>query len=143
MSERNLKAARSYYEEVLSQGKIELIDELIHPDCTVDDPAMPHLVPGTESVKAMVNELRTAFPDINITITDEYTIGDTVILRWESRATHLGPLHGVQATGRAIHIPGIVIIKFSGSKMASAKIVWDAFGMHRQLGLIPVTAATA
>ena len=46
MSERNLKAARSYYEEVLSQGKIELIDELIHPDCTVDDPAMPQRVPA-------------------------------------------------------------------------------------------------
>jgi steroid delta-isomerase-like uncharacterized protein len=142
MSEQNLKAARSFYEEAFNKGNLDIIDEVISADCVVDDPAMPHLKSGIESIREMVIEHRNAFPDVHFTITDQLAAGDSVMLRWELRGTHRGPLRGLAATGRAIHFPGMVLMRFADGKVCDAKVVWHALGMQQQLGLLDTVANT-
>jgi steroid delta-isomerase-like uncharacterized protein len=142
MSEQNLKAARSFYEEAFNNGNLDVIDEVISADCVVDDPAMPHLKSGIENIRQMLVDHRNAFPDLHFTITDQLAAGDSVMLRWELRGTHLAPLGGLAATGRTIDIPGIVLMRFADGKMCAAKVVWHALGMHQQLGLMDTAADT-
>jgi steroid delta-isomerase-like uncharacterized protein len=142
MSEQNLKAARSFYEEAFNNGNLDVIDEVISADCVVDDPAMPHLKSGIENIRQMVIEHRNAFPDLHFTITDQLAAGDSVVLRWELRGTHLGSLRGLAATGRAIDFPGMVLMRFADGKLCEAKVVWHALGMQQQLGLMAIAADT-
>jgi steroid delta-isomerase-like uncharacterized protein len=142
MSEQNLKAARSFYEDAFNNGKLDVIDEVISADCALDDPAMPYLKSGIENIREMVIEHRNAFPDLHFTITDQLAAGDSVMLRWELRGTHLAPLRGLAPTGKAIDFPGMVLMRFVDGKVCDAKVVWHALGMQQQLGLLDTAANT-
>lgn len=142
MSERNKAAARRFYEEAFNKGNLEAINDIIAPDCTHSDPAMPHVKSGIEPVRRMVMDYRAGFPDLHFTIEDCIAEGDMVVLRWNVKGTHTETLLGVAATNRSIDIPGIVILKFRDGKAIDSKVVWDALGFHMQLGLAG-TMATA
>jgi len=140
MSDQFKSKARRFYEEAYGKGNLAVVDEVIAPNCTLHDPAMPEMQQGTASVKQMIREYREAIPDLNFLITDEIEEGNMVATRWIARGTHTASLKGIPPTNRRFEIPGILISKFEGGKMVDAKVVWDALGLNAQLGLLPVGA---
>jgi steroid delta-isomerase-like uncharacterized protein len=95
----NVAIVRRWTEEGFGQGRVELADELIAEDFVNRNP-IPGQTPGREGVKANVNALRTAFPDLSVTIEEMITDGDRVVLRDTITGTHQGTFAGVPPTGR-------------------------------------------
>lgn len=125
---------RRFYEVAYGQGDLMVVDELIAPDCILNDPSMPHMSRGTQQVKNMITEYRKAFPDLRFTITEQISEGESVATRWTVRATHRGSLGTMAATNRPIEIDGMLFTRFREGKVVEARVIWDAMGFYAQLG---------
>jgi predicted ester cyclase len=66
-TEENKAQFRRAYEEVLNQGDVSAVDELITPDF-FNHAAPPGTNRGPESTRWVATMLRTAFPDLRFTI---------------------------------------------------------------------------
>ena len=136
MTEDNKALNRRFVEEVINQGNIEAIDELIDPG-VVEHAAPPGVPTGREGAKQFFAIVRSAFPDLHHTIEDMIAEGDKVVMRSTWSGTHQGEFMGIPATGRRVRVSAIDI-----SRVADGRIVehWeqsDALGLMQQLGVIP------
>jgi steroid delta-isomerase-like uncharacterized protein len=123
-------------EEVINQGRLEAADELVHEDFLELDP-LPGQQQGRQGLKDVIGMLRTAFPDIHWVIEETIASGDKVVTRFKWSGTHRGDFVGVPATGRKVTVPGVVIDRLSGGRMADSRILMDSLGLMQQLGVIP------
>lgn len=71
MSEHNKQVVSRFYQEVLSGGRLDLVDELVTADHVMHDTSEPGLLMGAESARRWTEARRIAFPDLAITIDDE------------------------------------------------------------------------
>ncbi len=67
--ENNRVLTRRYVEEVINQGNIHAIDELLDPGI-VDYGTPPDFPTGREGAKRFTAMLSSAFPDLDLTIED-------------------------------------------------------------------------
>ena len=137
MSEtQNAAVVQRFVEEVINQGRLEAADELVHEDFIELDP-LPGQQQGRQGLKDVIGMLRTAFPDIHWVIEETIASGDKVVTRFKWSGTHRGDFLGVPATGRKVAVPGVVIDRLSGGRMADSRILMDTLGLMQQLGVIP------
>ena len=67
MSDANRTLVQRFYDEVISGGNLDLLDELLTPDFFDHDSQLP---PGPAGFKQFVAALRSAFPDFRWTVDD-------------------------------------------------------------------------
>ncbi len=139
MSEENKALARRWA-EIMTQGNLDLVDEIYAPDYVGHDPTMPEDVRGVEGAREFYSMYRSAFPDAQITIEDQIAEGDMVATRWTGRGTHQGELLGVGPSGNRVEVPGITISRIEGGKVAEEWDNYDALGMMQAIGAIPEPA---
>lgn len=140
-AQENKRVVRRLLEEVMSGGKLGLLDELVAADYVDHDPANPPDLPaGREGLKQLVSGYRAAFPDVKMTVEDQIAQGDKVVTRWTARGTHKGDLMGISATGKQVTITGIFIDRVAGGKLVESWANWDTLGMLQQLGAVPEPA---
>jgi steroid delta-isomerase-like uncharacterized protein len=137
MSEENKTLVRRSFEEVFNQGNLDAVEEIFASDYVLHDPTSPEEIRGTEGMKQYVSMYRTAFPDLQQTIEDQFAEGEKVATRLTGRGTHQGELMGIPPTGNRVEAPGIVINRISSGKIAESWANYDAMGMMQQLGVIP------
>ena len=136
MTEDNKALNRRFVEEVINEGNLDAIDELLDPG-VVDHAAPPGVPTGREGAKQFFAIVRSAFPDLHHTIEDMIAEGDKVVMRSTWSGTHQEEFMGIPATGRRVRVSAIDI-----SRVADGRIVehWeqsDALGLMQQLGVIP------
>lgn len=145
MSIENRKAiSRRFYEEIFSQGKLDVADEICAADYVNEDPYGPPggWPGGPAGVKALVNTYRTAFSNLVFTVEDQVADSDHVATRWSARGTHTGPLPGgIEPTGKSAVVTGISIERYAHDKIMKSRVSWDFMGMLQQLGVIPTPGA--
>jgi steroid delta-isomerase-like uncharacterized protein len=137
MSEENKALARRLLEEVVSQGNMSLIDELVAPDFIEHEEMPAEIPPGREGVKAMFTMFRGAFPDIKATIDDLIAEGDKVVVRSTWSATHQGEFMGIPATGKSVSFGVIDIMRCADGVVVEHWGQMDSMGMLQQLGVVP------
>ena len=135
----NAETARKYFEEVLSTGELNLLDELVAAD-VVHHAAMPGQSPGRAGLREVATTLRTAFPDFTISIHDLIAKDDKVAVRMSISGTHRGALGELAATGRRVQFEELVILRLQGGKLAELWSMPDRLAMLTQLGVIDLTA---
>lgn len=133
-TEANKAQARRMVDEVVNDGNIDLIDELLGPDF-VDHSTPPGVPPTREGAKALMAALRQAFPDLHATVDDVIAEGDRVVQRTTAQGTMRGELMGMPASGRSATWEQIHIIRFADGKEVEHWAVNDQLGMLVQLGL--------
>jgi steroid delta-isomerase-like uncharacterized protein len=136
MTEENKRIARRAIEEIYNAGKLEVVDELLAPDCVSYDVAMPEPLRGPDALKQQAQGYRSAFPDLRLTIDQQLAEGDSVCTRWTARGTHRGELFGIAATNREATTTGITIDKLRDGRIVESRTNWDALGLMQQLGAI-------
>jgi len=113
-----------------------IADEVIAPDYVGHFPPNPDLI-GREAIKLFNRQTRTAFPDLQLAIDELIGEGNTVVVRWTIRGTHLGELRGGMApTGKPFIVTGTTTNYLVGGRIAE---VWgniDMLGLMLQLGLV-------
>jgi steroid delta-isomerase-like uncharacterized protein len=140
MSEQNKAVSRRVAEELFTQGRFDLAEELVDSRFVGHDVAAPEPIRGPAGLKEQAKGYREAFPDLKLKIEEQIAEGDKVVTRWTATGTHKGDLFGISPTGKQTTVEGITIDRFSGGKIAESWDNWDALGLMQQLGAIPSMA---
>ena len=140
-TERRKAAAARLYLEVFGRGNLAAADEILAPDLISHAVSLPPRL-GTDGIKAQAVLLRTAIPDLRVSLEDQVAEGDRVVSRWFGSGTHSGPLAlpgvaPVEPSGARIGFAEIRIDRFEGTLIVESWFVPDRFGLWQQLGLIP------
>jgi steroid delta-isomerase-like uncharacterized protein len=139
VSEENKEKVRRVLEEAFGQGKVEVIDEVLHSDFVCYDPnSEAGEVRGAETIKGEIGYFRQAFPDFFWRVEDQVAEGDKVVSRYTMGGTHQGEFFGVPATGKRVEITGIQIDRFDESgELIEEWPEYDLLGAMKQMGAIP------
>lgn len=140
MSEQNKAADARIPLEAFNQGRLGVIDEVISPD-HVDHSLPPGMPPGREGVKALIGALRSAFPDMKITVERQIAEGDLVVQHITAAGTMKGDFAGMPASGKHASWEAIHISRFIDGKVVEHWAVHDQLGMLQQLGFVPTPDA--
>jgi predicted ester cyclase len=92
--------------------------------------------PGLDGLKSLIQQMRTAFPDLRMTIEDSAVSGDKVWARLRCRGTHKGPLMGIPPTGKSIDTTALEVCRVKNGKLVEHWGVPDRFAAMTQLGLL-------
>jgi steroid delta-isomerase-like uncharacterized protein len=131
--EQNLKTAHRYFDEVMNQGKLEVIEEIMTPDFQFIIPTQPAPIAGFENMSNFVMYLRNAFPDIKFTVEREIATDNKVAIRWTITGTHKGEFLGMPASGNVVSDYGIDIFTFENGKIKIVHVNENDFGLFQQL----------
>lgn len=138
MTEDNNKAIfRRLVEEVINPGKLDWMDGFVDPHFVDHYPPMPGRASGVEGFKQGFAALRSAFPDLRLTIEDMISEGEKVSFRITLHGTHLGAFAGIPPTGRAVTWPAVGIMLISEGKIMERWLQSDATHLMKQLGADP------
>ena len=113
--EYNEQIHRRFYEEVVNQCKLNLIDEWFAWNYT-SRALHPCFPPGREGLKAFVRAFHAAFPDAWVTVDHLSADGNESIARITFRGTPMAQFHGVTPLGQAVVIHTIDIARFDDGK---------------------------
>ena len=131
MSDQNKTLVKRFYNELVNQGNLGLVDELMSGDY------VEHGNPsnsGIEGFRNFAKKLVAAFPDLQVTIEDLIAEGDKVVARVVVRGTHLGTLMGtIHPTGRQVTFSGVDIFQINDGKIIGRWNQRDLLGLMRQL----------
>jgi predicted ester cyclase len=138
--------SRRLYEEVFGRGNYRAADEILAADIVRHGPGVPP-EQGTESIKRQAARLRTAFPDLRVTLEDQIASDDRVVSRWSAGGTHSGPLNlptgAVEGTGNRIAFQEIRIDRHAGGRIVESWFIPDRMSLWQQLGLFPAPPVPA
>lgn len=100
-----------------------------------DEPWNEHRF-GRDAVRAYYTELIAAVPDVRIDPHSPHVADDVVVLECTITGTHLGPWHGLPATGRSVSFPLCGIYTFGdGAEIAGERIYYDRATVLEQVGV--------
>ena len=135
-TEENEELVYRYFNEILNEGKLDIIDEIIERNFILKIPTLHEPFRGHEGIKQFVTGLRSAFPDIKFTVEHQISEGDKVASRFTSISTHQGEFQGIPPTGNQIKDQGLDIFQVTGSKIAAVWVNENALGVMQQLGAV-------
>jgi steroid delta-isomerase-like uncharacterized protein len=135
-SHDNKASVARFYDEVLNQRKVDLINDLAIEDYVEHDP-FPGQGNGRADLKARVQLLLSAFDPLRFTVDEVIEEGDKTVVRWTNAGTHSGSFLGIPATNKTFSVAGIDIHVMRDGRMAEHRHVIDMLGQMQQLGLIP------
>ncbi|MCX5660592.1 MAG: ester cyclase [Planctomycetota bacterium] len=124
-----------FIDETLNKGSVDAAGQFMCDD-VVEQVPFPGQGPGLEGVKDVLRAMRSAFPDLHISIDEQIAEGDKVVTRFGLAGTHRGPFLGVPATGKRVQIWGVVIDRLQNGKIKDTRLIMDTFGLMLQFGAI-------
>jgi len=130
---------RRLLDEIWGQGKIEVADELFHPEAIC--PSAPTLPTGPEGTKQIVQMVRSAFPDYWLEIEHLAAESDRAAVRIRQGGTHEGDFFGVPATGRSVEWTEMAIVRIGDGRILATWFDSDIAGLMQQLGVGAEAAA--
>jgi len=132
----NKAVVQRFYQEVLNQRKLDVLDQIGAEDYVEHDP-FPGQGNGRADLKARVASLHKAFNPLRFNVEDVIAEGDKVVVRWTNSGTDRGGFMGIPPTGREFGIAGIDIYVVRDGRLAEHWHVVDMLGHMQQLGLLP------
>ena len=122
---------RAVIQRGFNNGDLEGLDAVVARDMVEHQDGATS---GIVGLRALITELRTAFPDLHLAIQDTVTSGDTTWYRIRSTGTNDGPLFGRPPTGRPIDITVIDVMRVADGQMVEHWGVADRLAMLKQIG---------
>ncbi len=139
MSAEENKAIQRRIYEAYNQGDLAALDELIAPDNTSHEEAIPGQEPGLEGLKKVLTMFRSAIPDFAMTPDVMIAEGDKVAAHVVTQGTNTGEFMGNPPTGKEIKIESFHINRFADGKLVEHWGLSDTAKMMQQLGVAPPT----
>ena len=93
-------------------------------------------VRGPEEFKKFHHSIRSAFPDIHISIEETVSEGDLVVGYCKLKATHTGAGFGMESTGKPVAFEGMLMFRVRDGKVVEAWNSFDFLKMFQQMGVV-------
>jgi len=127
--------ARTWFEEVWNQGRVDAIHRLFAADCLAK--GLPGVdTTGPAAFEVLFHRFRGAFPDIRVTVERTITEGEWVAAICQVSGTHTGDTLG-PPTGQPVNFSGVAIARVAGGQIREADNCFDFLTMYQQLGVVP------
>ena len=130
--EQNKSVMRRFYDEVVNQGNLELINELMASDF-VEHEVFPGLSDDREGTRQFFAMMHSAFDGFRMDVEDLVAEGDKVVARLTMKGTDKGEFIGLSGTCRALNVPTIDIVRFADGKAVEHWGVTDGLSIMDQL----------
>jgi predicted ester cyclase len=139
--QRNKHNIRRVFEEGFTLGRLEVVDECIAPD-GID---RHEFDPGDDfpaHLKRTITMLRSAFPDLTMTVADIVGEGDRVAARVVLAGTHTGAsFFGIPAAGRPVEVEQFHFMQCDAAGLG--RVHWANVGLEDLVGQLTREAAPA
>jgi predicted ester cyclase len=127
---------RSTYERI-NEGDLDGFGKLL-ADNFVEHQGGPGLPPTKEGTLEFFRMTRAAFPDLRMDVADMLSDGSKTVARVRLTATHQGDFMGVLATGNAVDIELMDIMRFDDAGFVCEHWgVADMLSLMQQIGAVP------
>jgi len=115
---------------------VEKISSFFTDDCIYEDLATEVIRHGKKEVKALLNDLFVAIPDVKLDFTSIFGIGEWGAIEWIMSGTHASDsdIVKVQATGKSFSIRGASIMELSNGKISRNSDYWNFASFLKQIG---------
>jgi steroid delta-isomerase-like uncharacterized protein len=135
--QQNKARARRVFDEVWSQGKLDLTEELLSPDFVGRPGGFGKPFQGPEGARAFLSRFRSAFPDMAFTVEELVAESDQVAIRWTCTGTHEGDFMGFEPTEREATFEGMTFLRFArDGAIVEGWTQMDAIGLLRAIGAL-------
>ncbi|MBA3268305.1 MAG: ester cyclase [Acidimicrobiia bacterium] len=91
---------------------------------------------GEEAVRGYFEDSRTAFPDQRNELIALHHTDAGVVVEFDLKGTHDGPLRGIPATGKEFTCRSVAFFLFEAERLVCERVYFDAATILGQLGLI-------
>jgi len=110
--------ARRFVEEIFNERKTEAAKNFVTSDIVYH--GMAEEVRSLEDFKKWVAEDLSAFPDMKITVVDEFGEENKLAIKWTLKATHEKDFADFPATHKKFEAQGVEILYFERDKIKEA-----------------------
>ncbi len=91
---------------------------------------------GEEEVRRYFQDTRAAFPDQRNELIALHHADAGVIVEFDLKGTHVGPLRGIPATGKQFSCRTVAFFLFEEDRLVCERVYFDAATILSQLGLV-------
>jgi steroid delta-isomerase-like uncharacterized protein len=123
--------------DFINTASKQLAEDLVSPEAVFYVPGQAEPMRGPAGYLAIIGMVRGGFPDIQWTLEQMVTEGDTVAARFTMRGTHRGAFFGVTPTGRPIQIQAMNFYRLAGGKIVEEHGQPNLLGLMQQIGAVP------
>jgi len=130
------KAVVQRVEAMVNDQDLDVVPELFAEDLVVRFHGGREELQGRDEFSAYLAETFEAFPDLSMTFEELVGEGDTVVVRYTGRGTHVGEYRGVKPTGQSVDLSGMRIARVEDGNITEAWGQRDDLGVLAQLGVV-------
>ena len=136
--EQNKTLDRRYFEEVYNRGNLNVVDELIGPQCLIHGPLGD--VTGPQGIRQLLGSFLAAFSDVHYSVHEQIGEGDWVATRWTAEGKHTAELMGIPPSGKKFRLEGTTVSHVAQGKLVEVWHNYDNLGFMQQIGAMPAPA---
>lgn len=129
-----LKNTMNRFVDFINTADEKLAAELVSQEAIFLAPTNPEPLKGPDGYMAILQMMRSGFPDIQWHADDILVDGDKVAVRYTMNGTHKGDFFGISATQKAIEIKAMNFYRFNDGKIIEEFGMPDLLGLLLQLG---------
>jgi steroid delta-isomerase-like uncharacterized protein len=125
-------------------GDADRLLALAADDALWEEPAIGLSARGQDQIRAHLEALFAAAPDIAYEVTDAVVTDDGAVLEWVVTGAYVADFPGLPpATGQPFSFRGASVFELADGRVRRYTEYWDAFGFLVQLGALPAPGAAA
>jgi len=133
---KDIKMYSQLWDNIMNKGEMALIsDNYFTADITLV--THPENVVGIDNFKDYYQNFLTGFSEIDFTIVDIFGQDNKIMKHWNFKGKHTGDFFGIPATGKAVDIDGVTLVKMQNGKIAQEQDFMDNLTFMSQLGINP------
>lgn len=134
-TQENIQLMKRWFQEVWNENKKQTIHELLSPTAVATGQSgSGAVIHGPAEFAAFAEGIRSAFPDIKVTVQDAFGADDRVVVRWSAKMTHRGDGLGIPATNKEVQLTGMSIVRIANGQIIEGWDNWDQLTMLEQIG---------
>ena len=130
-----MSIARRYFDELFNAGRLEVADEILHPDVSFIGPVTPDGIHGLEAFKRFAEAWYRGFPDRHFELVEEWDAGDRIATMFRITGTHGGEFLGQPPTGNTIDVTVMNCFRADEGRIRSIRAFFNPADLVQPLGL--------
>ncbi|MDP2605619.1 MAG: ester cyclase [Deltaproteobacteria bacterium] len=135
------RLVRRYFHEVFDQGKVDVVEELFHPQCVMHRPG--GTVDGLDAVRGVAEHRKETYAQFKTEIHDVFGSADRLVARLSHRGVGCGiwrsRFGSYDVSGKTVTWDAIAIFRFDNDRIIEEWVTRDELGMILQFGLVKQT----